>query len=85
MLDLMMINNSRKNIDWDNMSNNEKTMYIATNFLIVVLYITLFLWALMRAMKVRDDQKPIHLLFALVSPGFYLIFSYFLDGFYQSN
>jgi len=84
MLDLMAVQNSRnKDLkSWDDLSDYEKNAYMISSSLIIIVYITFFFWALMRA-AVAPKNKPLHLMFALVSPMFYLVFSYFIDGFYD--
>jgi hypothetical protein len=84
MLDLMAVQNSRKKDlkSWDDLSDSEKNAYMISSSLIIIIYITFFFWALMRA-AAAPKNKPLHLMFALVSPMFYLVFSYFIDGFYD--
>ena len=84
MLDLMAVQNSRKkdNKSWDDLSDSEKTAYIVSSSLIVIIYFVFFIWALMRA-SLAPKNKPLHLMFALISPMFYLVLSYFIDGFYD--
>lgn len=61
---------------WEDMTSSEKNMLVVS----ALLYILFIMWALIRASKA--DNKPLHLLFAIISPSMYLIFSYFVDGFY---
>jgi hypothetical protein len=81
MLDFLALQNSRKQNDWDDLTDTQKTMYLVTSSIIIIFYITFFIWALLRASN-APSNKPLHLLFALISPGFYLIFSYFVKDFY---
>lgn len=46
----------------------------------MVIYLVLFVWAIMRAS--RHANKALHLLFAVVSPFWYLVFSYFVPDFH---
>ena len=65
--------------NWDDLTTSEKVSYIITTTVILILYICIYVWALTRAAKQKN--KPLHMLFALISPVAYLIFSYYVDGF----
>jgi uncharacterized membrane protein SirB2 len=79
MIELAALQSNRNTKNWDDLTDDQKQTYVATTILMVIIYIIFFVWALTRASKQKN--KPVHMLFALVSPVFYLIFSYFVEGF----
>tara|TARA_Y100000385_G_C13107286_1_gene648964 strand:+ start:3113 stop:3430 length:318 start_codon:yes stop_codon:yes gene_type:complete len=51
---------------------------------IVIIEVALWIWAIARALqcsKQDPDSRALHLMFAVVSPVLYLIFSYTVEGF----
>lgn len=79
MLELAILKNGSTTTHWDMMTEDEKRTYSATVGVTSVIYLIFFIWALVRASQQKN--KPLHMLFALVSPVFYLVFSYFVEDF----
>lgn len=80
MIELFTLKSSTDNgRKWDDLTEEEQKRAMVINSIVVLIYIIIFVWALMRASKQKN--KPLHLMFALISPAFYLVFSYFVDGF----
>ena len=51
---------------------------------IIIIEVALWVWAIARALqcsKQDPDSRALHLMFAVVSPVLYLIFSYTVEGF----
>jgi hypothetical protein len=96
MLELAVINNIKQNLVGNDNGNGDgnkltpaqintlKILYVV----LVILDLLLITWAIMRAIKcssMNSDSRAIHLLFALVSPVFYIAFSYLIPGFCSQN
>ena len=85
MIELFALNylNAPKS-DSDNKNNkNDVSKDIAT-IVVFILYVTIFVWAIMRAIRCSNatpDSRALHLLFATASPVMYLVFSYLVEGF----
>jgi hypothetical protein len=66
------------------MTDIDKRAYTVSVTLIVIIYITLLIFAVMRALRCSSsnpDSRAIHLMFAFISPGLYVACSYFVPGF----
>ena len=79
MLELAGLNSSnsnyykRRNLSYEEMRYRQTGTCIA-----IVFYLIIFVWALNTAINAPDDgNKIVHLLFAVVSPFFYLLFAMF--------
>ena len=60
--------------------NNLTVVYVIVSIIIFIFII----WAIARALhcsKSTPDSRAVHLLFAVISPVFYVIFSYSVSGF----
>lgn len=61
----------------------QRRLNIATA-VIIIIEVALWIWAIARALqcsKQDPDSRALHLMFAVVSPVLYLIFSYTVEGF----
>ena len=68
----------------DDLTSDQKRNLAISVAIIIVVELILLVWAILRAIKCSQaspDSRAIHLLFAIVSPFLYLIFSYAVDGF----
>jgi hypothetical protein len=80
--------NNNNNGSDDNLTPDQKRNMSIVIAIIVVVELILLVWAILRAIKCSQaspDSRAIHLLFAIVSPFLYLVFSYAVDGFCPSN
>lgn len=65
--------------DYDRLTKTQKNFYNMILNTGSVIYFIILIVALVKASKTQN--KPLHMLFALVSPFWYLIFSIFVEGF----
>jgi hypothetical protein len=82
MLELNALLGATKNTGSDDKKNDVRQTIMRV--VIIVLELALFIWAIFRAIKCSQknpDSRAVHLLFAVVSPTLYLIFSYSVEGF----
>ena len=68
----------------NNKTRKDAAAHAVATVVVFILYITIFVWAIMRAIQCSSatpDSRALHLLFATASPVMYLIFSYLVEGF----
>lgn len=87
MLELLAVKNSMwdnnmSKDDWDKLSDEEKRNRTISMTVSLLIYLAIWIWALMRAVRCGKGQtKVMHVFFASVSPVIYLLFSYFSKDF----
>jgi len=85
MLELQGLNALREagTNDPDDLAPGDKRVIAILTIIYVVVYLVLLVFAILRAIKcstATPDSRALHLMFAIVSPVMYLIFSYLVPG-----
>lgn len=83
MLEVSLLSTSCKKNIHDTDEKTEITYSIAT-IIAVLVYITILVWALKRAMlcsSATPDSRALHFMFCFMSPTLYLASSYLIPGF----
>jgi len=89
MIEYYVINNAINSLQQtikakENYSDSDNTNLTIVYVVVAVLVFTFIIWAIVRALhcsKAAPDSRAVHLLFAVISPVFYVIFSYAVSGF----
>ena len=85
MLDYLAYRNSKngkKNGCKDDRTDDEKRADLIADSVVTVILLILWIFALKRAIEYGGSNKVLHILFACMAPGLYLIFSYTIKDFY---
>jgi hypothetical protein len=80
MLELYALRNAQPmSKDYDRLTKTQKNFYNIISRTGSLIYLIILIIALVKASKTQN--KPLHMLFALVSPFWYLVFSIFVEDF----
>ena len=88
MLELNSLLQAAKPANKKELTPKEKANITIAVSVIFLIEVALWIWAIIRALKCSQatpDSRALHLLFAIVSPTMYLIFSFTVDGFCKKN
>ena len=89
MIEYYVINNAINSLKQtlktkENYSDSDDNNLTIVYVIVAIIIFTFIIWAITRALhcsKAAPDSRAVHLLFAVISPVFYVIFSYAVPGF----